>query len=56
MSCAMQITLIEERVHYKHEKEEQIKVVRQSLKAKEKEYYALEVSSWLVCCHADLLK
>ena len=56
MSCAMQKTLIEEMVHHKHEKDEQFEVVRQSLKAKEKEYYALEVYSWLVCCHADVLK
>ena len=54
MCCAMQKTLIDEMVHHKHKKEEQFEVVRQSLKAKEKEYFALEVDSWLISCHAGL--
>ena len=50
----MQNDSIQEMVHHKHEKEEQLKAVKQSLKAKEEEYFALEVDSWLISCHAGL--
>ena len=44
----MQNDLMEEMVQHKHKKEERLKAVKQSLKAKEEEYFALEVQMLLV--------
>ena len=41
--CAMQMDSIEELEKREHQKGEQLKATKQSLKEKEKEYFALEV-------------
>lgn len=42
----MQMDSIEELEKREHQKGEQLKATKQSLKEKEKEYFALEVGDW----------